>query len=138
MRISDWSSDVCSSDLIVLGDRPSLRAMDLIPVPLATSIAIAMIEVGIIFEVEPRRSAIVELHRQGALVHLFDGAERAVLDAQAVFVPQEHDSIAGSEIALPARHGEPHILAKCAFLAQPFAGQLVEAAHLVIGVGEYG
>src|SRR3546814_10213836 len=114
MRISDWSSDVCSSDLIVLGDRPSLRAMDLIPVPLATSIAIAMIEVGIIFEVEPRRSAIVELHRQGALVHLFAGAERAVLDAQAVFVPQEHDSIAGSEIALPARHGEPHILAKCA------------------------
>src|SRR3546814_14296251 len=61
----------------------------------------------------------------------------AGLDAQAVFVPQEHDSIAGSEIALPARHGEPHILAKCAFLAQPFAGQLVEAAHLVIGVGEY-
>src|SRR3546814_16892571 len=120
MRISDWSSDVCSSDLIVLGDRPSLRAMDLIPVPLATSIAIAMIEVGIIFEVEPRRSAIVELHRQGALVHLFDGAERAVLDAQAVFVPQEHDSIAGSEIALPARHGAPPLLAKCAFLAPQF------------------
>src|SRR3546814_13588099 len=76
-----------NSPEIVLGDRPSLRAMDLIPVPLATSIAIALIEVGIILAVEPPRSAIAELHRQRALAHTLALAERAVPTAPHAFFP---------------------------------------------------
>src|SRR3546814_10616649 len=89
MRISDWSSDVCSSDLPI--DRHALRFMD--------GGGIAMIDMGIIFQVERDRSPVIEPHRHAVGRYALDLPQRAVLHAKAAFVFQEHDAVAARELA---------------------------------------
>jgi hypothetical protein len=98
---------------------------------------IAMIDVRIILGVESDIAAIVGAHGHALRRHLLDGAECAVLDAQAPLVAQEHDAVAAGELALaalgadctthrcPARHWRA-----------AFRARVIEFAHLVIGVGE--
>src|SRR3546814_9709157 len=71
MRISDWSSDVCSSDLG----------------------CIAMIDMSIILHVECDVAPVIGANGHALLIDLFDGAQRAVLHLKAALITQEHDEI---------------------------------------------
>src|SRR3546814_10055529 len=133
MRISDWSSDVCSSDLIlrplapqragelaIIGKviaaimelhavavprqrhigrmtvhprrRQHMRLIDRHALRFVDGGGIAMIDMGIVLEVERDPPAIVEPHRHAVGGHALDMAQRAVLHAKAALVFQEHRS----------------------------------------------
>src|SRR3546814_11864534 len=47
MRISDWSSDVCSSDLVALGERRELAAAQIVLVPAIEAFDLGLAEVRI-------------------------------------------------------------------------------------------
>jgi hypothetical protein len=66
---------------------------------------------------------------------LLERAQRAVLHAHAALVAQEHDPVAGREVARPARPVRPRPR-PARRRAQPIARLLVQLAHLGVGVGE--
>src|SRR3546814_5604067 len=96
MRIIDWSSDVCSADLMELhpvavprqrhigrmavhaGGRQHMRAIDRHALRFMDGGGIAVIDMGIIFQVKRDRSAIVQLHRHALRRYLLDLPQRAV------------------------------------------------------------
>src|SRR3546814_4129475 len=90
MRISDWSSDVCSSDLVRPIDRHALRFMD--------GRRIAMIDMGIVFQVERDRSTVVEPDRHMLWRNPLDLTQRAVLHPKPALVLEEHDAVAAGEL----------------------------------------
>ena len=67
---------------------------------------------------------------------LFDGPERAVLDAKAAFVLQEHDAIPAGEVSRAALDRHTHLIAQIAGGPHPHPRRLVQRPHLVIGMGE--
>jgi hypothetical protein len=98
---------------------------------------IAVIDVRIVLGVEGDAAAIVGAHGHALRAHLLDGAQRAILDAKAALVAQEHDAVAAGELTLaalgrdrarrrPDRQPRTHLSAR----------GVIEFAHLVIGVGE--
>src|SRR5690606_30910459 len=97
---------------------------------------IAVVDAVIVLQVEGHAAPVVSANRHGCCADILDGAKRAVLDAKAALVSQEHDAIPGGEVSFAALDGHAHVLAKIASLAHPVAGRLVEFAHLRIGVGE--
>src|SRR3546814_4681775 len=106
MRISDWSSDVCSSDLIGRMTvhprrRQHMRLIDRHALRFVDGGGIAMIDMGIVLEVERDPPAIVEPHRHAVGGHALDLAQRAVLHAKAALVFQEHDAVAAGELPCP-------------------------------------
>src|SRR3546814_20920270 len=111
MRISDWSSDVCSSDLTV-------------------------IDGGIVLRIERDGSAVVQCYGHSCSRDALDRAQRAVLDAHAAFVSQKHDPVALGKIALAPHRLNGHVFAKIVTGAHPVAGRVVESSHLVVGVCE--
>ena len=62
---------------------------------------IAMVDAVVILEVEAHGSAVVGVHGHGLRADLFDGPERAVLDAKAAFILQEHDAIPAAKFLAP-------------------------------------
>ena len=76
------------------------------------------------------------MHGHAAGVHRLDDAQRTVLDAETAVVLEEHDAVAGGEVPLAALDLDRDVLAQFARLAQPAAGEVVEGANLVIGVGQ--
>src|SRR3546814_16236292 len=87
MRISDWSSDVCSSDLTV-------------------------IDGGIVLRIERDGSAVVQCYGHSCSRDALDRAQRAVLDAHAAFVSQKHDPVALGKIALAPTRTNGAVFAK--------------------------
>src|SRR3546814_6481288 len=88
MRISDWSSDVCSSDLIGrmavhAGGGEDMRPIDRHALRFMDGGGIAMIDMGIIFQVERDRSPVIEPHRHAVGRYALDLPQRAVLHAKA-------------------------------------------------------
>src|SRR3954453_11589929 len=97
---------------------------------------ITVVDPIVIPEVEANGSAIVDAHNHGPRVHLFDGAERAVLYAKASFVLQKHDAIPAGEAALAALDRHMHLTAQITGGTHPHPRSLIEGPHLVIGMGE--
>ncbi|MBB4633948.1 recombinase family protein [Sphingosinicella soli] len=56
-----------------------------------------MVDIGVELGVEAYGSTIIEHHRHAGLSDALDPAERAVLDAHALLVPQEHHPVAARE-----------------------------------------
>src|SRR3546814_2331513 len=81
MRISDWSSDVCSSDLMRAIDGHALRLVD--------RGGIAVIDMGVILQVERDHAAIVQRHGHACRRDVLNRTERSVLYPQR---SEEHTS----------------------------------------------
>src|SRR3546814_8653620 len=105
MRISDWSSDVCSSDLTV-------------------------IDGGIVLRIERDGSAVVQCYGHSCSRDALDRAQRAVLAAHAAFVSQKHDPVALGKIALAPLRLNGDAFAKLVTAAHPVAGSVVARPHL--------
>ena len=95
-----------------------------------------MVDPIVILEVEANGSAVVGAHGYGLRADLVDGSKRAVLDAEAAFVLQEHDAIPAGEAAPAALDRHTHLMAQIAGSPHPPARSLVERPHLVVGVGK--
>jgi len=97
---------------------------------------IAMIDMGIVFQVERNAAAIVELHRHAVGRHALDLAQRAVLHAKPALVLQEHDAVAIGELARAPLGRHAHVMPQLASVAQPITRGQVQIPHLDIGMGE--
>src|SRR3546814_10696502 len=98
MRISDWSSDVCSSDLdigavaIEARRREEMAAVDGYPLRLVDRRRVAMIEIAIIFDVECDAAPVINANRHALFADPLDRPERAILHLQAALVaPEQHE-----------------------------------------------
>src|SRR3546814_1694116 len=124
--MSVWSSDVCSSDLAI--DGHALRLVD--------RGGIAVIDMGVILQVERDRAAIVQRHGHACRRDVLNRTERSVLYPQAALVAQEHDPVAGCEGALAPFGTDGNIFTKFAAGAQALARGLVQCPHPIIGMGK--
>src|SRR5271156_4087452 len=97
---------------------------------------IAVVDTVIILEVEAHGSAVVSLNGHGLRAYFFDGPERAVLDAEAAFVLQEHDAIPASDVSSTALDRHTHLIAQITRGPHTLTRRLVEGPHFVVGVGE--
>ncbi len=61
---------------------------------------IAMIDSGIVLEIEGHRRTVVEHHRHAGRGDAFNPPQRAVLDAKAALVASEHHPVAGRKVPL--------------------------------------
>src|SRR3546814_18179947 len=114
MRISDWSSDVCSSDLrqhMGVGDRHPLSRVD--------SGGIAVIDMGIALEIDGDAPAIIEPHRQSVRRGLIYCADGAVLHAYFAFVLQEEATVVVGELAESGLGTLRDKLAECDLCTKP-------------------
>ena len=84
-------------------DRHALRLVD--------RRGISMVDAVVILELEAHGSVIVGLHGHRLRIHLFDSPERAVLNAEATLVLQEHDAISNRECSLAALDRHTHLVA---------------------------
>ncbi len=116
--------------------RQHVRAIDGDALALVDRRRIAVIDLGVILEVEGDAAAAVEPHGHPRGRDLLDLAQHAVLHPQPAIVLQEHQPVAGRELARGALSLDGHVLAQRASLAQPAPRRQIEIAHLVIGVGE--
>ena len=116
--------------------RQDMRRVDRHALCLVNCRGVAVIEMGIVFELERHGTAGIELHGHVAGVHRLDDAQRTVLDTETPVVLEEHDAVAEGKIPPAALDSDRDVLAQFARLAQPTAGEVVEGANLVIGVGQ--
>src|SRR3546814_3406016 len=92
MRISDWSSDVCSSDLILL----ELAFLLLLPMPVLDDDAVLIV---------------IKVHRRAALgaLPVLDGLARALAGWPLALVRRRRQALApGIDIAVELRRSEEH------------------------------
>lgn|GEM_PF-2698779 len=116
--------------------REDMHTVNRHPLRLVDRGSVAVVDLVVVFDVERDRTPIVEHHRHARLGEVLDGAERAVLNAHAAFVLEEHDPVAGFERAAPALGGDRYVFAQFTSRAQPVARAHVEVMHGVVGVGE--
>mgnify|MGYP001583534084 CR=1 FL=1 len=81
-----------------------MRLIDRHALRLVEGGGIAVIDMGIVLEVERDLPAIVHLHRHALGADALQRAQRSVLHAKAAIVAEEHDPITGREIAPAALH----------------------------------
>ena len=95
-----------------------------------------MIEVGVVLHVEGHLPPLrpVQPHLQPPGLDLLDRAQRAVLHPHGALVAQEHDPVAGREVAPSPLGRDRLVLAELARLAHAPARQLVQLRHVRPGV----
>lgn len=108
--------------------RQHMGAVHRHPLRLVDGRRIAMVDAVVVLEVEGNGSAIVGAHDHALDIDLTDGAERAVLHAEASVVLQEHDAIPAGEAARAALDREVQVIAQIACRPHPLARRLVEGA----------
>ncbi len=97
---------------------------------------VAVIHMGVGLQIELGRAPAVQAHPERGWAHALDLTQRAVLHAEVAVVLQEHDPVAGRELALAALGLRGDVLAQRSGLAQPLPGGQVQRLHLVSGVGQ--
>jgi hypothetical protein len=95
-----------------------------------------MVDPVVILEVEAYGPAIVGLHGHGLRADQLNSPERAVLDAKAALILQEHDAVSAREVSRAALDRHAHLIAESAGGPHPSARRLVQRANLVIGMGQ--
>ena len=97
---------------------------------------LAMIEMGVVLEIESNAPAAIEPHRHAALADRLDDSERAILDRKPAVVSEKNDAIPFRKVAPTAFDPKGDIRGQCAGLPELSARKLIEGPHLVMGVGE--
>src|SRR3546814_7751603 len=106
MRISDWSSDVCSSDLVclarrnedqalqakLLGEQLQVDDMDLAPVGRSTQCRCDLGGNGRVFRLELQWLHVIPVHGQHRLDHRVHAQHVGPTDFQTVARSEEHKS----------------------------------------------
>src|SRR3546814_15975656 len=105
MRISDWSSDVCSSDLLYRGERPGIRCLPLRNAHALAGAALLQHRLQRLHRAEVPAQFSIDLVPHGELDRPDDGRRRHITKSH---IPQSQDSDTyGNTAAQPALRGIP-------------------------------